>query len=934
MSGNARSLSQMRLNRSVAALVLILATGAPAMRAADEGGSVFYREIQPVLVRACIVCHGPGKQENGYRIDLFDVLVRGGDSGHPAVVPGDPDASHLWQRITSGAPDQQMPPQGAGLDAADRERIRAWIASGAVLPPGGQAQNPRSDHWAFNSVGRPSVPRGRTPRGRWNPVDAFIDRRLNAAGLVRSVEAPRRQLMRRAYLVALGIPPEPAQVAAFVGDRSPDAYERMIDAVLASTHYGEHWAQHWLDCVRYAETTGYEVNGANGKIYPYRDYLINALNEDRPYNRMVVEQLAGDQFGIDAATGFLVAGPHDTNRSPDPRLTAIQYQDGLDEMIKSTSAVFLGITLGCARCHDHKYDPFSQRDYYAMQAVFAGTSYGSRREQGVENDRMVDAARKLEPRLIGLRKQVEMLRARHGLQPPIDFHSYEETFTPVLTNAVQLRIHAAHDQGVIELDDVEVWTVADDSGETANVAHRDRGARATSSPTAKANQGKTAELLLDGTRQLFLYFQSRDTEDVWIKIYFDRPYRVDRMVIKPRGVHVPVDYRIDVAVGDDQWREVVDSRVRMLHPQDRRPANVVHLSGLDRQATATIVAANTEMRTVQAEYQRLRAGPQIFAGSFAPARDTYLMVRGDPLANGPAVAPAGPALFGVPALPADAPEAQRRLSLAQLIASPDNPLTARVLVNRVWQYTFGTGIVDTPSDFGINGGHPSHAQLLDWLATRLIDQNWSIKQLQRRLLSSATFRQASVSRREAARIDAECRLLWRFPPRRLSAEAIRDSLLLVSGQMNRRMGGPSFSFFEKTGNIFEKKQPRVEFGPEGWRRMIYGAKVRLEYVGVFGVFDCPDASQMAPKRTVSTSAGQALSLLNSPFVIRQAGFLADVASREVATVRRQIEVAAGRALCRPLRADEMRVLTEVAEQQGLMHACRILLNLNEFVFIQ
>ena len=934
MSGNARSLSEMRLGRRVAALVLIWATCAPAGGAANEVASVFYRDIQPVLVKACIVCHGPSKQESGYRIDLFDVLVRGGDSGVHAVVPGNPAASHLWQRITSSDPDQRMPPQGTGLDPADQERVRAWIAAGAVLPPRAQERNPRSDHWAFNPVDKPSVPRVSAPWGRRNPVDAFIDRHLQATGLARSVEASRTQLMRRVYLVALGVPPEPAQVAAFLDDHSPDAYERMIDAVLASTHYGERWAQHWLDCVRYAETTGYEVNGANGKIYPYRDYLINALNEDRPYSRMVVEQLAGDQFGIDAATGFLVAGPHDTNRSPDPRLTAIQYQDGLDEMIKSTSAVFLGITLGCARCHDHKYDPFTQRDYYAMQAVFAGTSYGSRRQQGVENDRMAAAARKLKPRLVALRKRLKMLRARHGLQPPIDFHSYEETFAPVLTDAVQLRIRAANDQGVIELDDVEVWSVAGAAGETANVAHRDRGARATSSPTAKANQGKTAELLLDGTRQLFLFFRSVDKEDVWIQIFFDRPYRVDRMVIKPRGVHVPVDYRIDVAVGDDGWREVVDSRVRMLHPQDTRPAKAVQLNGLDRQATRTIVAANAEMRAVEAEYNRLGAGPQIFAGSFAPARETFLMVRGDPLAKGPVIAPAGPALFGAAAIAPDASESERRLSLAHLIASPDNPLTARVLVNRVWQYVFGTGIVDTPSDFGINGGRPSHPELLDWLATRLIDQKWSIKQLQRRVLSSATFRQASLSRREAEQVDADCRLLWRFPPRRLSAEAIRDSLLLVSGQMNRRMGGPSFSFFDKTTNIFQKKQPRVKFGPDGWRRMIYGAKVRLEYVGVFGVFDCPDASQMTPKRTVSTSAGQALSLLNSPFVTRQAEFLADLARRKEAAVQGQVEVAARRALGRPLRAGEMSVLVEVAEQQGLVHVCRILLNLNEFVFIQ
>ncbi|MBB76346.1 MAG: hypothetical protein CMJ75_17715 [Planctomycetaceae bacterium] len=898
---------------------------------ADEGD--FYRDVQAALVKSCILCHGPSKQESGYRVDLLDVLLRGGESGQPAVIPGNPEASYLWQRIVSQDPDQKMPPRGSGLDASERARLRTWIASGAELPQRAQPSNPRTDHWAFNRIAQPAVPAVIPFQGQLNPVDAFIDRSLAASGLMRSVEASRRQLIRRVYLVTLGLPPEPGQVAAFVDDRRPDAYARMIDGVLASPRYGERWAQHWLDCVRYAETTGYEVNGPNGKIYPYRDYLINALNEDRAYDRMILEQIAGDQFGMDAATGFLVAGPHDTNRSPDPRLTAMQYQDGLDEIIKSTSAVFLGITLGCARCHDHKYDPFAQADYYAMQAVFAGTSYGSRRQQGAENERMAKSAKLLKPQLATLRQQLATLRERYGLKPPVDFHAYEETFAPVVTAAVQLRIHAANDQGIVELDDVEVWTTPGPAGESTNVAHRDLGARAVSSPTAKANQGKTADLLLDGTRQLFLFFRSVDKENVWITIYFDRPYLVDRIVIKPRGAHVPVDYRIDVAVGD-QWREVVDSRGRMLHPQDMRPANRVQLTGVARQATARLVATNAETRRIEAEYNRLRDGPQIFAGRFAPPQQTHLMVRGDPLVKGPPVAPAAPALFAGGELDFATPEAERRLHLARVIASPANPLTARVMVNRVWQYIFGAGIVDTPSDFGINGGRPSHPVLLDWLAIRFMEEQWSIKRLQRRLLSSATFRQASFSRREAAQIDAGCRLLWRFPPRRLSAEAIRDSLLLVSGRLNRRMGGPSFSFFEQATSVFEKKQPRGTFGPEGWRRMIYGEKLRLEYVGVFGVFDCPDASQMAPKRTVSTSAGQALSLLNSVFVARQAESLGDIARRQAAGLREQVTVAARRALCRPLHREEMSVLLEVAEQQGLVQVCRILLNLNEFVFVQ
>lgn len=898
--------------------------------------SSYYRDLQPIFVKNCITCHGPGKQESNYRIDLAASLLKGGDSEKRAITPGNLDASHLIERITSSDPATRMPPKGTGLDPRDIAKIKQWISSGATIAKPAGPKNPLSDHWAFQPIQHPHPPAAQKDGTTWgkNEIDQFISQRLGHAGLQPSPPADRTTLIRRLYLVMLGLPPTPQQVDAFLEDKRPDAYQRLIENVLNSQHYGERWAQHWLDCVRYAETTGYEVNGENGKIYPYRDYVIRSLNEDKPYNRFLVEQLAGDQFKADAATGFLVVGPHDRNQSPDPLLTAMQFQDGLDEIIKSTSAVMMGVTLGCARCHDHKYDPFSQRDYYAMQAVFAGTRYSNRRQRGPENDAMQVAAAKLKPQVDAARKELHVLQQASGLKKPIDFREYEERLEPVTTTAVQIRVQSTNVGGSVELDDVEVWTVASEGQPSINIAHRDQGATATSSPTAKGNQGKTAELLLDGTRQLFLYFKSVDKTDVWIKIFFQRPVEIDRLVIKPRGNNVPVDYRIDIATGADQWKQVIDSRDRFINVQDQRAPAKVILTGIDRETTDKIVKANARLRELQGRYNKLKAGPQIFAGNFVEPENTHLMVRGNPLSPGPEIAPAIPSILGKQPIDPTTKEAARRLILAEAIASPQNPLTARVIVNRVWQHSFGVGIVDTPSDFGINGSYPTHPELLDWLASYLIDQNWSLKSLHRKLLMSSTFRQASWTREDAMKVDADCRLLWRFPSRRLAAEALRDSILTASGKLNRKMYGPSFSFFEKAPNAFEKKTPLAKFDEEGWRRMIYGRKIRLEHVGVFGVFDCPDASQMTPTRSRSTTAVQALSLLNSQFVNRQAEYLANDIRNRTKTLPEQVNLAVFRTLCRPAEPAELKILSEVASNQGLTQVCRILMNLNEFVFIQ
>ena len=892
----------------------------------------FDMDVKPILVKHCILCHGPGKQESGYRIDRFQTMVLTGDSGLPTIARGDAASSHLYQRITSSDANVRMPPKGEGLSPQELTIIRNWINAG-VSGPRLNITNPSTDHWSFQQLETPTPPVPANTTLLKNEVDQFIQAKLELNGLSLSPQADRHTLIRRAFLVMLGLQPTPEEIDAFTNNKSPEAYAQLVESILASPHYGERWAQHWLDCVRYAESTGYEINKAISNIYPYRDYVIQAFNADVPYDQFIREQITGDLFAKDAATGFLMVGPHDTNPSPDPRLTAMQFQDGHDEIIKTVSAVTMGLTLGCARCHDHKFDPLTQHDYYKFQAVFAGVSYGSRAEQGSKFDQMNRDAELLLPRIEELRDRADHLRAKHNLSAPLDLREYDETFPPVKTGRIKFLINHTTDGNSAELDDVEIWTRASEQTASVNIAHRDRGATAVSSPTARGNQGKSADLLLDGSRQLLLYFKAADTKDVWFEITFAKDYTIDRITIKPRGRAVPADYQIQYEGKNNEWVTLIDSRNRYPHLTDTREADALNLKDVSADGRTEIAGNTRELRTLTTEYDQLRKGPQIYTGRLHKPRPTYLMVGGDPEKPGKAVQPGFITSIGSFDISNDAPESERRLALASSIATGANPLTARVITNRVWQHYFGTGIVETPSDFGVNGGSPSHPELLDWLSTHLIDNDWSLKQLHRVLLMSATFRQSSRTNAGAFKIDGESRLLWRFPPRRLEAEVLRDTMLKASGKLNLEQFGPPFKFFEERTSPFAKPIPIKHFDEAGWRRMIYGEKQRLTNVGVFGVFDCPDASQMTPKRSTSTSAVQALSLFNSEFVNRHAGFLASLSGTARKTISSQIEFAFLRTLSRPPTEQELQTLLPFVQQEGLTALGRILFNLNEFAFL-
>lgn len=913
----------------VIAYVLLIGSALGVQKNVD-----FNHDVAPILRRNCLRCHNGVAAKGGFRMDSVTGLF-GNGKNEAVVVRGVPSESELVVRITSADESTRMPPKGLALSVGEIATLRDWIQQGADVPESSWFGAVGRGLWSVQPINSSAIPWVQT----WghNEVDAFVKQRLDQIHLAPSPLADRYTLIRRIYHVMLGLPPSPTDVKSFIEDSSPDAVPRLIDRVLKSPRYGEHWAQHWLDCVRFAESTGYEVNTVLHSAYYYRDYVIRSFNEDKPYDRFVQEQLAGDLLGVDAATGFLVAGPNDGNRSPDPLLTAMQRQDSLDEMIKSTSAVLLGLTVGCARCHDHKFDPISQKDYYAMQAVFAGVHHGERRLRGYENNVMQAQADGLKPKLDRSRKTLKRIQSQLSLKGPIDFLEYEEQLNPMDACGIQMRIQATNNGSPVELDDIEVWSVASQGKPSVNVAHRDLGAWAESSPTIMVNQGKTAETLLDGQRQLFLHFQAKQSSGVWIKIHFEQSVLVDRIVIKPRGASVPVDYRIDLDVGNGKWLQVVDSRDRFPHLHDLRRAEKIELKGINADQVSTIVTANQAVRELGAEYDRLRGGPQIHIGRFEAPPQTHVLRRGEPFQKAQPVGPNVPAVLGDLKLSLSTPESKRRLQLARAITHPANPLISRVIVNRLWQYHFGIGIVDTPSDFGFNGGYPTHPGLLDWLSKYLVEHHWSLKAIHRKILLSATFQQESFTRKDGLARDADVRWLWRYPPRRLEAEAIRDSILAASGRLNKTMYGPGFEFFEDHANSFEKRIPRETFDLRGWRRMIYGKKIRLESVGIFGLFDCPDASQMSPRRFQSTTTVQALSLFNSQFSNRHAGFLAELVELQAdanADLEDMIHMAVYRVLARPSRVEERTLLKQVAEQHGLAAVCRILFNTNEFLIIR
>ena len=705
---------------------------APMLNAACASDSIdFVRDVRPILQQHCYSCHAAEKQKSGLRLDIKAEAFKGGEAYGPSIVAGKVKDSPLIQFVADPNADLMMPPETDRLSDEEITTLSKWVEEGAVWPDGVDLATleDRRDHWSFKPVESPAVPEPADDNWSRNQIDRFILAKLKDEALQPAPEADRVTWLRRVSLDLIGLPPTPDQVQAFVDDQSSDAFVHVVDDLLDSPRYGERWSQHWLDVVRYADTHGFEVNTERPNAWPYRDYVIDALNKDVPYDRFVRDQIVGDRTGQGAATGFLVTAsvllPGQIGR--DAASIRLARQDSLDEIVVNISQTFLALSVGCARCHDHKFDPVSQQEYYALQAFVAGVEYEDR-----------------------------------------------EMHTPE-TNAK---------------------------------------------------------------------------------------------------------------------KSVLES--------EAAAANSQHVA---------------------------------FAGTFRTPDDIHLLLRGDPEQPMQQVAPAVLSVIGSRELPVSSTDEERRTALADWIASPENPLTARVMVNRIWQGHFGFGLVETASDFGRTGTSPSHPHLLDWLATEFIRSGWSVKHLHRLITLSATYRQSGRYDAATASKDSESRFLWRFPSRRLDAETIRDSMLFVSGRLNLKMGGPGFDLFDKRGGLTGFK-PVENFSGDGLRRMIYAHKVRRERDGVFGAFDCPDNGQSTSRRRESATPIQALNLFNSQFTLDEsAAFAARIQSNVGDNINQQIRNAYQLALNRHPSADEADDARPTVEQHGLATLCRVLLNSNEFLFL-
>jgi hypothetical protein len=905
----------------------------------------FMRDVRPILEKRCYSCHGESKQKSGLRLDIKAAAFKGGEHFGPSIVSGRPKESPLLKFVADENADLRMPPAGERLTAAEIATLSQWIADGAEWPEGVDRAKviDRRDHWSFKPVAKvvpPAVYNSSWPR---NAVDRFILARLDKQGLRQSPEASRTAWLRRAAFDLVGLPPTPEQTAAFLADASETAYERVVDELLASPRYGERWAQHWLDVVRYADTHGFEVNTERLYAWPYRDYVIRSFNDDKPYDRFVREQIVGDALGEDAATGFLVTAsvllPGQIGADePSKRLAR---QDAIDEIVVNVSQTFLGLSVGCARCHDHKFDPISQRDYYAMQAFVAGVEYGDRELRTVE----ADAKRAEEGRLQNLVKEIDRrlaqlapiaqpamkASANSRFRPPVNPKINTDRFAPVAAKKLRFTIRSTNNLEPC-LDEVEVFDVIG-----ANVARPGAGAKITSSGDTVVADRHELRFVNDGEYGNSRSWMSNEVGKGWVSIEFARERTIDRVVWgRDRqgqfSDRMATDYLIEVADASGKWRTVADS-------SDRAPFTSASDKAVDLTAGLTTDEAKKatqwrkERQSLEAKIAALAEGRLAFAGTFRIPDDIHLLSRGDPEQPKDRVAPAILSALGSNQLPADSADLERRRMLADWIADPDNPLTVRVIVNRIWQGHFGVGLVETASDFGNSGLKPSHPELLDWLASEFVRSGWSIKRLHRLIVLSTTYRQASHVDAKAAAVDSDVRLLWRFPTRRLEAEALRDSMLAISGTMHGTMYGRGFNLFDKRGGL-TGFNPVESFVGDGRRRMIYAHKVRRERDGVFGAFDCPDAGQSAARRRESTTPIQALNLFNSRFTLEQADAFARRVRSEVGDdIFLQIDRAYRLAVGRPPETDEVDAAASVVRDHGLHALCRALFNCNEALFL-
>ena len=902
----------------------------------------FVKEVRPIFERHCAGCHGEKKQRSGFRLDVKAAALRGGDVHGVAIRPGQPDDSLLIELVADRDADERMPPDGDGLSPEEVATLRRWVEEGAVWPDGVDKivlADPR-DHWSFKPVADVTPPTVRNAGWPRSDLDRFILARLEAEGLVPAPEASRRDWLRRVTFDLHGLPPTPDELAAFLSDSSAEAYARVVDRLLASPRYGERWGQHWLDVVRYADTHGFEVNTERPFAWPYRDYVIDALNRDTPYDRFIREQIAGDTLGQPAATGFLITAsvllPGQIGADePSKRLAR---QDSLDEIVMNIGQTFLGLSIGCARCHDHKFDPISQADYYSMQAFVAGVEYLDGELVPEAAAAWDQAAMTARPRIDAIDTELSRFATPVGAgvkRPAVNAKLNIDRFRPVRTRRVRFTVLKTNSLEPC-IDELEIYNRTGRNQALASLGTVTRSSGDNVSPNEHE-----LRFINDGDYGNASSWMSNETGGGWVEVEFPQETEVAgvRWGRDREGEYddrLAIEYRIEAKGGDDEWFQLADHSDREEWTAKAKPAAAtVQNAGLTDDEIRQRDALIAERTHWQEQVTAAENTPKVFAGEFREPDVIHILSRGDPEQPRDLVVPAVLSALGNQRLKATTPEAERRQALADWIASPDHPLTARVMANRVWQGHFGMGLVETASDFGRSGTPPSHPELLDWLARKLIAGKWSLKSLHREIALSATYRQSTAWNDAAAAVDRDARWLWHYPLRRLEAEAMRDSMLDVAGRLNFAMYGRGFDLFDRRGGL-TGFTPIESYQGAGLRRMVYAHKVRREREAVFGSFDCPDAGQSTARRRESTTPIQALNLFNSRFTLEAATALAERVDRESgpnATTATRVSRMYDLVLNRPPTAEELADAEEIAPRHGLVPLARALFNSNEFLFI-
>ncbi|MCL4691440.1 MAG: DUF1553 domain-containing protein [Candidatus Hydrogenedentes bacterium] len=974
----------------------------------DDSAIQFDRDIRPILSENCFVCHGPDAAERKADLRLDDGIdaYEEQKSGLPTVVPGRRAHSELYLRIASDDPDEKMPPADFNktLSAEEIELIGAWIDAGAQW----------EQHWSLKPMERPAIPEVGEPEWPKNDIDWFILAKLESRGLTHSPEADRRTLIRRLTFDLHGLPPTPEEVDAFVSDPDPDAYEKLVERLLDSPRYGERWGRHWLDVVHYGDTHGYDKDKRRDHAWPYRDYVIRALNADKPYDRFIREQIAGDVLypedpdGI-VATGFIAAGPWDfvghaelREGTKDKKITRLLDRD---DMVVNAMGTFISATVQCARCHDHKFDPISQEDYYGLQAVFAGVDRADRAYD-------TDAAVHHERRLLEARQRDLLTRKEHvdsvvaAVTSP-EIESLDAKLAPLREERAALEKQSksspsnGYHSAIAASQDTAKWVQADlgepqaidtitlvparptDFADTPGFGFPLRY-RVEISESADFSRSVVIEQFADADAPnpgdkpravpvggLTARYVRVTATRLWERTD-DYVFALAELQVQANGVNVaegkPVTALDSIEAGRWSTKYLVDtfsSRASLLAKKDgesqlaEMDAAIAALAEERTQAIDALLddATKSERREVSealAEVTaRLAALPEpakVYAaapdfkaqGAFTPPdgpREVHVLARGDVMQPGSEARPG--ALECVSSLqprfalenPDD--EGARRAALAEWIADPANPFTWRSIVNRVWHYHVGRGIVDTPNDFGRMGSPPTHPELLDWLALEFLDHGASLKWLHRTIVTSATYRQVSQTNEASEQIDGGNQYLWRMNRRQLDAESIRDAVLYVSGKLDFTMGGPGFDLFA----FEDDHSPRYRYSefdvndPKCFRRSVYRFVVRSVPDPFMECLDSADPSQNVPVRNETLTALQALALMNNPVIVNQAEFMAERVARETDTPEEAIGFAWRLALSREPTERELAAIVPYGEEYGLANACRVILNSNEFMFV-